>query len=799
MKIRARLLLSFFASGLVPMLLLTVVYYQDGTRNANRLRDDAIEDFRQVASEHLTSICDIKKQQVEDYFTGIHKQIVTFSEDQMVVHAMRGFRTHYQSFVDEADWTDEESKAAKIALQTFYTSEFQPKYASENGGVDADAISKFAQLDDTSTALQYAYIQNNIHAIGSKHQLNRSSENTSYDGLHEQVHPVVRSYLEKFGYYNIFLVDDESGEIVYSVFKDLDFATSLRTGPFSSTNFADCFRKAASSTDVNSVHFVDFAQYWPSYEAPASFVASPIFDRGERIGVAIFQMPVDRINELMSFRSGLGAGGESYMVGPDGLPRSDSQLDPDRRSIVNAFRQPENGVIKTDSVMAAIAGRNGVMETKNYLGTNVLSAYAPLNVFGENWAIVADVSTNQAFAACAQIEATARASNDAMLRWSILLAFVVMAVVLALAYLTVRRLMMPIDETILALKDIAEGEGDLTRRLNENRKDELGEMARWFNQFASRIHDMVAIIASNAKTLSSSSTELNTTATHLSDGANDSKCQSATVSAAAEEMAINMKNMADSSDGMSQTIRSVAASVEEMNETIREIAHNAERSAAVAGEATDIVNVSNSKIVALGSAADEIGRVIEVIQDIAEQTNLLALNASIEAARAGEAGKGFAVVATEVKELAKQTATATDDIRARIEAIQVSTGEAVDSIGAIRDVIINVNEVSKTIASAVEEQSITTREIANNISTTANAAENVARGVQETASASQEITENIARVDGVLQETVAGADQSRAAGERLSALAGEMDALVGRFRVGEGQEQSTDAESSLSA
>ena len=158
----------------------------------------------------------------------------------------------------------------------------------------------------------------------------------------------------------------------------------------------------------------------------------------------------------------------------------------------------------------------------------------------------------------------------------------------------------------------------------------------------------------------------------------------------------------------------------------------------------------------LGAAADEIGKVIEVIQDIAEQTNLRALNATIEAARAGEAGKGFAVVATEVKELAKQTASATDDIRRRIEGIQNSTGESVRAIGEISEVIKNVNEVSRTIASAVEEQSITTREIAQNVAQTTTAAEAVSRGVAESASACQEVTRNISQVDQANRTCLAG-------------------------------------------
>ena len=185
----------------------------------------------------------------------------------------------------------------------------------------------------------------------------------------------------------------------------------------------------------------------------------------------------------------------------------------------------------------------------------------------------------------------------------------------------------------------------------------------------------------------------------------------------------------------------------------------------------------------LGSAADEIGKVIEVIQDIAEQTNLLALNATIEAARAGDAGKGFAVVATEVKELAKQTADATEDIRSRITGIQGSTQEVVHSIDEISKVIAEVNSVSTTIAAAVEEQSVTTKEIAKNVAQTSEAASTISTGVAESASASEEITRSITEVDTAAKSTASAATLTKETGTSLSSLAGELQGLVGKFNV----------------
>ena len=363
---------------------------------------------------------------------------------------------------------------------------------------------------------------------------------------------------------------------------------------------------------------------------------------------------------------------------------------------------------------------------------------------------------------------------------SLLLGVVLVA---GLSWLFARWITRPIQRVVAILRDIAQGEGDLTQRLDANRSDEFGELAKWFNTFVEKLHGIISEMAGNAEALNRSSSELSNVASDLAAGADDANTQSGSVAGAAEEMATNMHNMAQSTKEVSTNVKSVATAVEEMNLSITEVAQNAEKSASVAGEAAKLVRISNDRITDLGSAADEIGKVIEVIQDIAEQTNLLALNATIEAARAGEAGKGFAVVATEVKELAKQTAAATDDIRRRIEGIQGSTGEAIAAIKEIREVINNVNEVSSTIAAAVEEQSITTKQISDSMAQTAAAALTVSNGVDESAAASQDITQSISRVDLVLKQTAAGARQSKEAGNEFSQLAEQMETLVGQFKT----------------
>ena len=369
------------------------------------------------------------------------------------------------------------------------------------------------------------------------------------------------------------------------------------------------------------------------------------------------------------------------------------------------------------------------------------------------------------------------------LRLSIALAVAGAVVLFGLMWFTGGRIASRIRTTAAMLKDIAEGEGDLTKRLEAESSDELGELGRWFNTFADKLQGIIRDITANADTLAKGSMFLSTTANQLAGGAAKTTEQSATVASAAAQMSDNMNQMAASTEEMSANIQTVASAVEEMTVSIGEVASNAERAASVANNASRLADDSNHNVGELGDAADEIGKVIEVIQDIAEQTNLLALNATIEAARAGDAGKGFAVVATEVKELAKQTASATEDIRRRIEGIQGSTADTVRSIGEIREVIRQVNDISRVIASAVEEQSVTTNEIAHKLGQAATSAEAVSTGVAQSASASQEITANITGVDHAAKQSAEGATQTQAASQELSTLGEQLQTLVGQFKA----------------
>ncbi len=478
-SIRGKIRTFSLLIGLVPLAtvgLLSLLLATLGSRQAERQARDGLE---RETFERLESLCGNRRTALLEYFAQVDRQLRSTSALATIRDSMdrlpAAFAARSAAVASDAAQVD----ALRQRVRSFYRDSFAAEFRRRNGRPFDGADRLVETLDLPTIDAQAAYIADNPHPLGEKHRLDTASSVGDYDRLHAELHPQLRTMLETYGWYDIFLIEPVEGRVVYTVFKELDFGTSLRDGHLNESGLADCWRAAIASSDGAPV-FVDYRPYGPSYDAPASFMGIAIRD-GERVlGVMVVQVPLDQVTAVMADRSGLGTTGESYLVGADRRLRTDSFLDPQRFSVAASYASADAGLIAGSAVDGALEGRTGTSRGTNYLGTSVLSAFAPLELHGARWGIVTEMSSDEAMATSNAIGESIAGNRMMQLAVVALISMLTVAGVLVAAGRFANRISKPVVATAEVLEGVAAG--NLDQRLEIDADDELGAMARSLNR-----------------------------------------------------------------------------------------------------------------------------------------------------------------------------------------------------------------------------------------------------------------------------------------------------------------------------
>jgi len=496
---------------------------------------------------------------------------------------------------------------------------------------------------------------------------------------------------------------------------------------------------------------------------PVMLVCGPVYsENGTFLGVFGALLKTSILTDLVTAKK-IGTTGYCFMINSAGIINAH----PDAKNVLQLDLKTLPGMEGITKAM--MAGQTGA-ESYVYKEIDKLAGFAPVKIKG--WSLAATQNSSEFLASVVSLR-----------NMIALITLIALAVTSLVIFMAATAIIRPINQAVAGLKDIAQGEGDLTMRLAVTTKDEVGELAKWFNTFIEKLQQMIGRISANTKEVNVSILELAGIAAALTKNAEETSGRADNVATAAEEMSANLNGVAAAMEESTTNTSMVASAAEEMTATISQIAQNAEQARVISEKAVHQASNTSTRMAELGKAAQAISKVTETITEISEQTNLLALNATIEAARAGEAGKGFAVVANEIKELAKQTAAATMNIKKQIEEVQGTTRSTVEEISEISKIINSVNEIVATISTAVGEQSAATEEIANNIAQASQGLGEVNENVSQSSVVAGSITQDIAGVNTASNEISGSSNQVKSSADKLQNLANELRDIVNTFKI----------------
>ncbi len=767
MKIGQKLLVGAAALTLVPLALTAGLLWQGATS----LSSQTVEAQFQT---QLSALRDQKSQQLRDEIQGRVAALRALGATRSSVDAMARLGTTFQGAAREGAKTANPA-AQRQAMLDYVNSTFGAEFARRNPGKSPDLTALVDARDANAAVLQHEYIIANPNALGEKDKLMAAPGALSYHAAHAQFHPSFERAQKLFGFYDIFLIDTATDQVVYTVFKELDFGTRLTDGIAARSKLAEAYLRVKNAKSRDDFALTDFEPYLASYNDQAAFAAVPLFDGDRQVGVLAMQYPIDKITATINSNKawdkiGLGESGDAYLVGPDKMLRTDLRdvltakaefvqrlgdlASSDVRALIDK-KSSTIGTVKADSTAAqeALAGRTGVERFVDFRGVPMLGAYAPLVIEGLNWGIVTAISQAEADAPVAEL------SRSTLVR-SAVIAIVVLAAVGGLMSLFLRRFMQPIDTLHATVTAVAEGRTDARSRLEQ--ADEVGELGRAFDKLlderiagleeASKENEtlnnsVIALLqtvfqlSNKDLTVRAEVTEdligtLSASINQLSDAtgatlnevlgiAEQVRTASESVNRQAGEVDTTAKGEREALERMSLDLARASkhmtqvANLSERSNEAAERASSATESAlrtvstTVRGmdELRQVISETEKRFKRLGERSQEISSAVGLINTISERTHMLAMNASMQAATAGEAGRGFAVVAEEVQRLSESSRQATTTISQLVNNIQLETNETLYTMNRLITQVVAQSEQAQRAGEQMTLTQETTAEL----------------------------------------------------------------------------------------
>ena len=617
-----RLISLFAITGFVPLAAVGALSYYNSSKA-----------LKEQSFNQLISIRNVKKSNIEDWFNERKANIGQLAASNLTVNAIKEFRTAFHELGAE--------KAREL------------------------------------------YITNNPYPSGKKLEYYDAKDGSAYSNLHAKYHPFYKRFLEEYAYYDIFLVDGETGDVLYTVFKELDYGSNLVSGTYNTTNIARLFKDINSSGVTGNVaKLVDFESYAPSNDDPAAFIASPVYDGDKKIGAVIFQMPINKIDAVMQERSGMGETGETYLVGLDRLMRSNSRFSEKATILANK--------VDTHAVKEAFEGKTGCKVIKDYRGITVLSAYAPFDALGLKWAIVAEIDKAEAFGAI-----------DALKRWMIIIGVAAAGLVGGLGVLVIR-------------------------------------ITNW-------LRGIMVALAESSENVASASEQISASSQSLSEGASEQAVSVEETSATMEEISSMTKQNADNASEAAKLAKACNNSVEQGNSTVVEMDGAMKNIAESSGKIADIIKIIEgiafqTNLLALNAAveaarAGEHGRGFAVVAD--EVRNL--------AQRSSTAAKDITALITDSIKKAETGTGLVKNTRAAFSGILTQVKKVTNLINEIATASSEQTNGIEQISKAIQQMDQVIQQNAANAEETAAASEELSSQAQELSGLVDKIAEEVGR------------------------------------------------------